>query len=108
MRRKIACASGSVRDQARQGANDADHRRRLADDGNGGPRLDGQIDAARVKQEGDAAAVKAPAHQYAGLAPSSERRLGRPRDRLPWSLAPSAADALFRGSGTVAQCHFQT
>src|SRR5215831_2029190 len=60
-----ACASASTRDQARQGANDADHRRGLADDRNGGPRQGGQIEAAGVKQEGNVAAVKAPAHQYA-------------------------------------------
>ena len=33
-----ACGLGSARDQSRQGANDADHRRGLVDDGNGGPR----------------------------------------------------------------------
>src|SRR5215831_6125543 len=62
-----ACASGSARDQARQGANDADHRRGLADDRNGGPWQGGQIEAAGVKQEGDVTAVKTPTHQYAGL-----------------------------------------
>src|SRR5262245_48084816 len=58
-------ASGSARDQARQGANDADHRRGLVDDGNGGPRQGAQIEAAGVKHEGDATAVKPPTHQYA-------------------------------------------
>jgi hypothetical protein len=37
------------------------------DDGNGGPRQGGQIEATGVEQEGDATAVKAPAHQYAGV-----------------------------------------
>src|SRR5262245_47011385 len=44
------CASGSAPDQVTQGANDADHRRGLVDDGTGGPGQGGQI-AVRVLGE---------------------------------------------------------